>query len=278
MKTILIIDDNQDFRDMVQYILKNEGYNVLAAADGKQGVLEARKEIPDLILMDVMMPGHGGQETAWYFKAIGKFSDIPIVFLTGVVSEDKPEGGNSITIEGNEYPMISKSVGKTELLRRINELLLKNDKSVLRVLVVEDSATDAHFIARSLEKSKRGPIKTQKAATLQEANKCLEESFFDVIVLDLGLPDSPKTNTLLWMIKQELPVIVITGDEDDATIGEAFRHGAQDYLVKGDFSDREIIRCVLFSIERNKFKNELYFYKKNIERIVQDRIKEHHRT
>ena len=275
MKTILVIDDNQDFREMLDYILSNEGYKVLVASDGKQGIAQARQERPDLILMDIMMPEHDGTEIAKYLRTIDKLASIPVVFLTGIVSNDHPEGGNVITINGHDFPMIPKIIDQSELLRRLNKFILKGDSNALRVLIIEDSPTDAHFIARSLEKSKRRAIEMNKATSLQSAEKCLKESPFDLMILDLGLPDSKKKDTLLWMLNQELPIVVITGDDDDATVGEAFRHGAQDYLVKGSFTDKEIIRCVLYAVERSVFKKELQFYKYNTERIIQDRLKEH---
>lgn len=123
MKTILIIDDNQDFQDLVKYILEQEQYKVLTASNGKQGVLMARQHHPDLILMDVMMPGNDGRETTAYLQAIRQYKDIPVIFITGVVAPDRVEGGNIIDIEGKEYPMIAKPVDRMELIRRIAEVL-----------------------------------------------------------------------------------------------------------------------------------------------------------
>jgi DNA-binding response OmpR family regulator len=274
MKTILVIDDNQDFLEMVRYVLSQEGFRVFTASDGRQGVLQVHHERPDLILMDVMMPGHDGVETAGYLQAIGRFTGIPVVFLTGIVSEDGPEGGDTVRIDGREYPRIMKTVGQKELVLRVKGYLSDAQRKVLNVLVVEDSPTDAHLIVRSLEKSSRRTFNVARAASLHEAEEYCYANQVDVIVQDLALPDSQKKDTLLWMLKQQYPIVVITGDENEETVSEAFRHGAQDYLVKGDFSDREVVRCVMYAVERVMIRKELLLYKTNIERVVQERVNE----
>ena len=274
MKTILIIDDNQDFRELVHYTLAEKGFRVLMAEDGKQGVAMVRNERPDLILMDVMMPGHDGVETAGYLQAIGRFSGIPVVFLTGVVSEDGPEGGNIITVDGKEYPMIPKTADREDMVNRIKKYLAIAERKLLHILIVEDSPTDAHLITRSLQKSTRRTFEVYRAIDLKEGENHLRTHPVDVIVLDLGLPDSQKSKTLMWMIHQDIPIVVITSDDDDNTISEAFRHGAQDYLVKGDFSEREVVRCVMHAVERVMIKKEVLMYRNNFERIVQDRVNE----
>jgi len=141
-------------------------------------------------------------------------------------------------------------------------------------LIVEDSPTDAHFIRRVLEKSTQRHFEVSLAATLKEAEERLLCGPEDVVVLDLGLPDSQKKETLLWMLKQDLPIVVMTADDEKATIGEAFRHGAQDYLVKGDVSEREVVRCVMYAVERKMVHKEMMFYKNNFERIVKERVNE----
>ena len=274
MKTILVIDDDLDFREMIRYVLSQEGFRVLVAPDGQQGVLEVKREKPDLILMDMMMPGHDGKETAGYLQSIGRFAGIPVVFLTGIVLPDKPEGSDTVDIEGQSYPMILKTVGREELVRRVKKYLVGADRKVLRVLLVEDSPTDAHLIARSLQKSARCCFEVHRVSMLQEAREYLKFNPVDVIVQDLALPDSAKKDTLLWMLRQELPVVVITGDEDEATVTEAFCHGAQDYLLKGDFSEREVVRCVMYAVERQMMKQENSLYKLNLERLVQERVRE----
>ncbi len=274
MKTILLIDDSPDFLEMIKYVLTQAGYRVVTALDGKQGVIQARNAHPDLILMDMKMPGHSGVETAEYLKSIGKFSGIPVVFLTGVVAEDRPEGGATVSVDGQEYDMIPKTVDRLELLRRIKVYLAGGTRKWIKVLLVEDSPTDTMAIKRALEKSARQNFEVSEAKNLGDAQKWLQHHVVDVLVLDLGLPDSPKQDTLLWMLKQELPIVVMTGDEDEVNVADAFRHGAQDYLVKGDFSEREAARCVMYALERAVVNRELLLYKKNLDRIVQDRVKE----
>jgi DNA-binding response OmpR family regulator len=274
MKTILLVDDDQDFLHMIRYVLLQEGYRVLIAQDGKMAVSIVRQDRPNLILMDMKMPGHDGPQTAGYLKAISRFSGIPVVFLTGAVSPNRSEGGNMMEIDGQAYPMILKTVDKKELIDRVKQYIAEAEKDIMRVLIVEDSPTDAHFIRRMLEKSSQRHFEVSSAVTLKEAEERLLCGPQDVIVLDLGLPDSQKKETLLWMLKQDLPIVVMTADDERATVGEAFRHGAQDYLVKGDVSEREVVRCVMYAVERKMVNKEMMFYKNNFERIVKERVNE----
>ncbi|MBF0386456.1 MAG: response regulator [Candidatus Omnitrophica bacterium] len=155
-----------------------------------------------------------------------------------------------------------------------NIKIQNDEREALRVLLIEDSPSDALLIKRALERSRRHSFQVRHVTKIAEAESYLDLDPVDVIVLDLALADSQKDNTLLWMLKQNHPVVVTTGNEDDATVGEAFRHGAQDYLVKGGFSEREVVRCVLYALERTKAQKEVLLYKYNLERIVQDRLHE----
>jgi CheY-like chemotaxis protein len=273
-KTILIVDDNQDFREMLAYLLDSNGYRVLTASDGITAVNAARNDKPDLILMDIKMPGHTGAETAAYLKSIRKFTDIPLIFLTSIVLEDQPEGKGTINIDGRSYPVVLKSTDTGILLRTINHYILHKGRPPLSVLIIEDSPSDAHLIRRSLEKSVRRDFKVHHVESIQQADHYLYEHPIDVIILDLTLADSKKFDTLAWMVKQSQPVVVTTASEDESTISEAFRNGAQDYLIKGDFSERELSHCVAYAVERAATAREIYFLKRNVDRIVQDRVRE----
>lgn len=81
-KRILLIDDEPDFVDMIKMRLESNDYEVIAADNGEDGIRLAQAEKPDLILLDVMMPGIDGFQTLQRLKADGKTWDIPVVMLT----------------------------------------------------------------------------------------------------------------------------------------------------------------------------------------------------
>lgn len=81
-KKILIIDDEDDFRGLLETRLVSEGYQVVSAVDGGEGFEKAKQELPDLILLDVMMPKVDGYTALKMLKDEEKTSNIPVVVLT----------------------------------------------------------------------------------------------------------------------------------------------------------------------------------------------------
>lgn len=82
MKTILIIDDDEDIREIISYNLTKDGYTVIKAKNGEEGLKKAKKNIPDLILLDVMMPEMDGMEVCELLRSNESTKDIKICFLT----------------------------------------------------------------------------------------------------------------------------------------------------------------------------------------------------
>lgn len=83
-KCILAIDDDATQRAMIQKILTKKGYTVLIAEDGQKGLERALQQRPDLILLDVMMPGMPGNDVCRKLKANSQTKDIPVIFLTAL--------------------------------------------------------------------------------------------------------------------------------------------------------------------------------------------------
>lgn len=132
METILIIDDEADIRDILSYNLKKEGYGVLTAENGKHGIEIAKKNIPDLILLDIMMPEMDGIEACELLKTDNGTRDILICFLTAR-SEDYSQiaGFNA---GADDY--VTKPVKPKLLISRIKAILRRNQS------LIELSTTD----------------------------------------------------------------------------------------------------------------------------------------
>ncbi|MFZ4633286.1 MAG: response regulator transcription factor [Saprospiraceae bacterium] len=118
-KKILIVDDEPDILEFLQYNLKKEGYEVVSAVDGKQAIVVAEREKPNLIILDIMMPELDGVETCRMLRGKKEFADIPIAFLTA-----RDEDFSQITaldVGGDDY--ITKPIKPRVLVSRINALL-----------------------------------------------------------------------------------------------------------------------------------------------------------
>jgi PAS domain S-box-containing protein len=124
----------------------------------------------------------------------------------------------------------------------------------LRMLMVEDNPADADFIRELLPESGPAPYQIASVARLAEALTRLERKDVDLVLLDLGLPDSQGLATLhqLRQAAPEVAVIVLTGTDDAGLGAAAIRDGAQDYLVKGQVNGSLLTRAVRYAWERKR--------------------------
>ena len=107
----------------------------------------------------------------------------------------------------------------------------------MRILLVEDNPVDQMFVAQALRQIERFEYTLALCGTLTQALEQLCTSPFDVIMLDLWLPDSEGLDTCRHILAadHDIPVVVMTGADDQSLATEAIRSGAQDYLVKGAY-------------------------------------------
>lgn len=139
-QTILVVDDEQDLLDLIEYNLKKEGFDVLKAEDGKEGIKMARKHSPDLILLDIMMPKMDGLEAVEVIRNDEELKRIPIIFLTARGDEKtEVEGLNK---GGDDY--ITKPISTTKLISRIKAVLrrFENNEEFTNSLEVHDLKID----------------------------------------------------------------------------------------------------------------------------------------
>jgi len=127
------------------------------------------------------------------------------------------------------------------------------------VLLIEDNLGDIVSIRTMISELSDGVFELKFAESLGEALKILKSENFDVVLMDLGLPDSQGFRTFTQVHNQmpELPIIIITGLEDEDLGVSAVKEGAQDYLVKGQVDKKLLARSLKFAIERKQTEEEL---------------------
>ena len=131
MKRILVIDDLPDNVFLLKDRLENEGYEVLTADCGNSGIEKAIDEIPDLILLDVMMPDINGFEVCKTLVNDSRTSGIPILLVTAKTdAEDTKEG-----LDAGAFDYIKKPINKIELIARVKSALKLSDANKLLVEV-----------------------------------------------------------------------------------------------------------------------------------------------
>jgi DNA-binding response OmpR family regulator len=116
---ILLIDDHQTVFRLLEAIVRIRGYKLLYAESGQQGIVMARKEQPDMILLDVMMPDLDGFKVCQYLKENDDTKDIPIMFLTARGAEDDLETGRKAGADG----FMTKPFQTIDVLNQIERML-----------------------------------------------------------------------------------------------------------------------------------------------------------
>ena len=130
-----------------------------------------------------------------------------------------------------------------------------NLQSYLRILLVEDDPEDVELIQVLLSEVRNWAVTFKSASTLREAIAILQgKEKIDVVLLDLSLPDEYGLETFRQVNCQFplLPIVVLTGNSDDQVAMQALEAGAQDYLIKGEFSGKLLIRSMQYAVERQR--------------------------
>ena len=131
--------------------------------------------------------------------------------------------------------------------------------AAVRILLVEDSPSDAALLQESLFEHGAGVFDFTHAESWKEAAAHLRNQRFDVLLLDLSLPDTTGCDTFVQARAEapHLPIVVLTGEADEAVGLEAVRHGIQDYLIKGQAFGRQTARAIRYAIERKQAETAL---------------------
>ncbi len=137
-RKVLIADDEPDILEILKYNLTNEGYEVITAKDGDEALEKARRTLPDLVVLDVMMPKKTGVEVCHLLRAQPAFKETLIIFLTALNDEATQVKG----LETGADDYISKPVSPKLLLSRINALFRRVNKTDARILKIENITID----------------------------------------------------------------------------------------------------------------------------------------
>ena len=199
---ILVIDDEQTVRDLMRRFLAREGFDVVTAHNGEEGLALARQLHPALITLDVLMPGLDGWSVLQAIKAEPDLAEIPVVMLT--IVDEKNKG---YALGAAEY--VTKPIDR----ERLRALLARfcEPGAEKRALVVEDDEDTRRWLHHALE---REGWQVGEATNGREALESLANGPVDVILLDLMMPEMDGFEFLAERRKNQslfrIPVIVVT--------------------------------------------------------------------
>ncbi len=133
------------------------------------------------------------------------------------------------------------------------------DEGRIKILLIEDNPADARLIGELLKEVGGGRFEIVSDGMLSTGLRRLAEGAFDVVLLDLSLPDSQGFDTFTRVREQAtgLPIMLLTGLDDEALAVRAVHEGAQDYLTKGEVTGHLLSRAIRYAVERNKLLRQL---------------------
>ncbi|MFT5366043.1 MAG: DNA-binding response OmpR family regulator [Candidatus Latescibacterota bacterium] len=233
---ILIVDDTVKNIQVLGTILKQEGYQLNVAQNGKQALDVVGKIKPDLILLDVMMPEMDGFEACTHLKANPETADIPVIFLTAKIeTEDIIKGFDLGAID-----YVTKPFNPTELLKRVDtHLSLYHLRRRLEELVAERTAQLQHRV-RELDARDKLMHMQSSAESLNEVYEAILQVVEDVFKVRQAIVYRPDDTNTMLVVKAAL------GLDELGVIQDAVALGAQlpiaigsDNLVAQTFRDQK---------------------------------------
>jgi two-component system alkaline phosphatase synthesis response regulator PhoP len=138
VKKVLIADDEPDILEIIQYNLQNEGYEVVTAKNGNEAIDQAKRFNPDLIILDIMMPGKNGIEVCNLLRMQPAFKETLIIFLTALSDEVTEVKG----LESGADDFITKPISPKVLLSKVNALFRRLNKEDTGILQIGDLKID----------------------------------------------------------------------------------------------------------------------------------------
>jgi len=230
---ILVIDDEAASRDLIKRTLSKDGYDVVLAKDGAEGLRLARDIKPDIITLDVIMPGMDGWAVLKALKAEPATADIPVIMLTFM--DNRPLG---MSLGAADY--LGKPIDRFRLLTILRKYQKDHEKCL--ALIVEDNAETRDLLRRTMEKE---GWSVREAENGRAALDRVADKIPNLILLDLLMPYMNGFEFVAELRKNELwksiPVIVITAKDLTAEDRMRLNGYVEMILQKGAFGQDELI-------------------------------------
>jgi signal transduction histidine kinase/DNA-binding response OmpR family regulator len=231
--TVLVIDDEANAREVIERMLVKEDFRVLQAASGEEALRMAREHHPDVITLDVMMPGMDGWAVLGALKADPELAEIPVVMLT--IVDHKNLG---YALGAADY--LTKPVDRQRLSRVLKKLV--DHDGAGQVLVVEDDPATREMLRRTLEREGWSVVEAENG---RDALERVAESRPSLVILDLMMPEVDGFGFLdaLQRIEKaaDIPIVVLTAKDLTEQDRQRLQGSVENVVRKGDHSRQELL-------------------------------------
>ena len=230
-RTALIIDDSDSAVDLMRRWLTRLNYGVISAADGESGLAIARKQKPDLILLDVLMPGRSGYDILEELRADDALGSTPVILVT--VDDDRARG-----LEAGATDYIRKPVAESQLRAMLE---VYRTKASGEILIIEDDDDAAELVDRC---ARQVGFSTRRATDGAQGLAMATAQPPIAIVLDLAMPNFNGFQVIDALLADEalrsIPVIVLSACEISLEEHRRIVDAGYVFCAKGSSSPREI--------------------------------------
>lgn len=291
---VLVVDDVPANVKLLEAKLTNEYYDVVTAKDGFEAIEQAKKCKPDLILLDVMMPGIDGFETCRKIKEDYEISHIPVVMVTALSeSSDRVKG-----LEAGADDFLTKPINDIALFARVKSLVrikvlldelrlrdqtgmqmgvleegkntFTSDVSGSRILVIDDDVVQLKKIVDRLAID----FKVEGASKPDAAMNVAVNGNFDLIIISTQLSDTDGLRLAAHFKSQEeirnLPILILVDEDDQRAMLKGLEMGINDYIIL-PVDGNEMLARVKTQIRRKKYQDTLRSnYQQTINRAITD--------
>jgi two-component system, cell cycle response regulator len=278
---VLVVDDILPNVKLLEAKLSTEYYEVITATSGKEALEKVETENPDIVLLDVMMPGMDGFEVCERIKAMPHKAHIPVVMITALTdSHEKVRG-----LQAGADDFLSKPINDTALMARVRSLvrlkmaldewrirenaanqfgvvsettnLMKEPVEGARILVIDDKEFDKNKISETLSSDLNIVM---SADTGVKGIELTTRQNFDIIMVSLNLKNEDGLRLCSHLRSNErtrsVPIVMIAEDMDIGRVAHGLEIGAHDYIMR-PIDKNELLARVRTQIRRKRFQERL---------------------